>query len=49
MTSGTLKTSRAGKAVCVLGVILGVLLFSSALFAQGNLGRILPSGVGPLG
>jgi hypothetical protein len=35
------RISRARKGVCVLGTILGVLLFSVALFSQGNFGRIL--------
>src|SRR5579864_6707259 len=37
----TLKTTRAKTCMHVLGAFLGVLLFSLALFAQGNLGRIL--------
>jgi hypothetical protein len=41
MTSVTLKTARAGGIVCVLGAIVAVLLFSGAVFAQGNFGRIL--------
>jgi Carboxypeptidase regulatory-like domain len=41
MTSGTLKTNRAAKTVCVLVVTLALSLFSSALFAQGTFGRIL--------
>src|SRR6516162_10040954 len=40
MTSVTLKTARA-RVLCMLGVTLAVLLLSSALFAQGNFGRIL--------
>src|ERR1700693_5468555 len=36
----TLKTVRA-RTIQVLGTILGVLLFSLALFAQGSYGRIL--------
>src|SRR6266853_6745207 len=36
-----LKTARAKTLTHVLGTILGVLLFSLALFAQGNFGRIL--------
>jgi len=39
MKSVTLKRARA--TTCVLGTILGALLFSLALFAQGNFGRIL--------
>src|SRR5579859_4526110 len=39
--SSVLKISRARKGVCVLGTILGVLLFSVTLFSQGNFGRIL--------
>jgi hypothetical protein len=35
------KMARAGKAINVLGAILGVLLFSLSLFSQGNFGRIL--------
>src|SRR6202049_5067665 len=41
MQSVTLQTARARTIMCVLGTILGVLLFSFALFAQGNFGRIL--------
>ena len=37
----TLKTARARTMMHVLGTILGVLLFSLSLFAQGNFGRIL--------
>jgi hypothetical protein len=40
MTSVTLKTAGA-RILCVLGATLAVLLLSSALFAQGNFGRIL--------
>jgi hypothetical protein len=36
-----LKMARARKSTCVLGAILGVLLFSVTLFSQGNFGRIL--------
>src|SRR5579859_2567682 len=36
-----LKIARAKKSICVLGAIAGVLLFSVALFSQGNNGRIL--------
>jgi hypothetical protein len=39
--SSVLKICRARKGVCVLGAILGVLLFSFPLFSQGNFGRIL--------
>src|ERR1700680_1792083 len=41
MKSVTLQTARASKMTCVLGSILGVFLFSLALVAQGNFGRIL--------
>src|SRR5229473_3497664 len=41
MKSVTLKTTRARTTMCVLGAILGMLLFSLSLFAQGNFGRIL--------
>ena len=41
MKSVTLKTARARTMMHVLGAILGVLLFSLALFAQGSSGRIL--------
>ncbi len=41
MKSVTLKTARARTMMHVLGAILGVLLFSLALFAQGSYGRIL--------
>ena len=34
------KTARAGKAIHVLGAILGVLLFSLSLFSQVNTGTI---------
>jgi hypothetical protein len=37
----TLKRARATTMMHVLGATLGVLLFSLALFAQGNFGRIL--------
>src|SRR6266700_2621104 len=37
----TLRTARARTMMRVLGAILGVLLFSVALFAQGSSGRIL--------
>src|SRR6266853_4395993 len=37
----TLKTARATTMMHVLGAILGVLLLSLALFAQGSSGRIL--------
>src|SRR5712671_5646230 len=37
----TLKTARARTMTLVLGAILGLLLFSLALFAQGSSGRIL--------
>ena len=37
----TLKTARATTTMHVLGAILGLLLFSLALFAQGSYGRIL--------
>jgi hypothetical protein len=39
--NSVLKIFRARKGVCVLGTILGVLLFSVTLFSQGNFGRIL--------
>jgi Carboxypeptidase regulatory-like domain len=39
--SSVLKMARARQAICVLGAIAGVLLFSVALFSQGNNGRIL--------
>src|ERR1700730_228808 len=39
--NSVLKMARAGKAMHVLGAILGVLLFSLSLFSQGNFGRIL--------
>jgi hypothetical protein len=41
MQSVTLKTARAESTMYVLGTMLGVLLFSLALFAQANFGRIL--------
>jgi len=41
MKSVTLKTVRARTMMSVLGAILGVLLLSVALFAQGSSGRIL--------
>src|ERR1700739_2058323 len=39
--NSVLKMARAGKAICVLGVMLGVLLLSQPLFSQGGNGRIL--------
>src|ERR1700724_2146207 len=39
--NSVLEMARARKAICVLGAILGVLLFSVALFSQGSNGRIL--------
>jgi hypothetical protein len=39
--SSALKMARARKAICVLGVFVGVLLFSVALFSQGSSGRLL--------
>src|SRR6266700_3944770 len=41
MKSITLKMVRAGKAVNLLGTVVGVLVFSLSLFSQGNFGRIL--------
>jgi hypothetical protein len=35
------EKARAGRAISVLGAILGVLLFSVSLFSQANFGRIL--------
>jgi len=43
MQSVTFTTTRTRKSVCLLGTTLGVLLFSFALFAQANFGRILGS------
>src|SRR6202163_4567543 len=40
MKSVTFKTTRA-TAACVLGTILGVLLFTFPLYSQANFGRIL--------
>src|ERR1700680_1541370 len=39
--NSVLNMARARKAMCALGAILGVLLFSLSLFSQGNFGRIL--------
>src|SRR6202049_578414 len=39
--NSVLNVARARKAMCALGAILGVLLFSVTLFSQGNFGRIL--------
>src|ERR1700726_1912310 len=39
--NSALKISRARQGVPVLGAIVGVLLFSFAVFSQGNFGRIL--------
>src|ERR1700680_305760 len=39
--NSVLNVARARKAMCALGAILGVLLFSLTLFSQGNFGRIL--------
>src|SRR3974390_1438581 len=41
MTSGTLKTNRAGKTAPVLGVTLVLSVVCGIVFAQGNFGRIL--------
>ena len=41
MQSVTLKTAPAKTILCVLGTILGMLLLSVALLAQGNFGRIM--------
>src|SRR5258708_1405674 len=41
MKSITLKMVRAGKAINLLGAVVGVLVFSLPLFSQGNFGRIL--------
>ena len=41
MTSVTLKMARTGRILSALGAIVAVLLFSGALFAQANFGRIL--------
>jgi hypothetical protein len=41
MNSLSLKTARARTMLCVLGTILGLLLFSLALLGQTNAGRIL--------
>src|SRR5579864_1364558 len=49
MKSVTLKTARARAIMCVLGTILGVFVSSLALFAQGNLGRILGTVTDPSG
>src|SRR5438132_5481657 len=40
MRSVTLQIARARKSVCVLGAILGVLLFSLSLFSQVSTGTI---------
>ena len=40
MESVNLHSAPAGKMVCLLGALLGV-LFSASLFAQANFGRIL--------
>src|SRR6202790_3477636 len=45
----TLQTARARTIMSVLGTILGVFLFSFALFAQGNFGRILGTVTDPSG
>jgi len=39
--SSVLKMARARQASCVLGAIMGVLLFSVGSFSQGNNGRIM--------
>jgi hypothetical protein len=41
MTSGTLKTNRAGNTIYLFGATLGLFLLAGALLAQGNFGRIL--------
>ena len=40
MKPETLRTTRAGRSVCLLALTLGVLVFSVSLSAQGNFGRI---------
>src|ERR1700730_7652512 len=45
----TLQTARARTIISVLGTILGVFLFSFALFAQGNSGRFLGTVTDPRG
>src|SRR3984893_15171598 len=49
MKSVTLQTARARTIMCVLGTILGVLVFSLALVAQGDFGRILGTVTDPSG
>src|SRR5579864_6270226 len=49
MKSVMLKTTQARTIMCVLGTILGVLLFSFGLLAQGNFGRILGTVTDPSG
>ena len=39
--NSVLRISRARKRTCVLGAMLGLLLFSLSAFSQGNFGRIL--------
>ena len=49
MKTVTLKGARSGTTICLLGTTLVLLLFSFALFGQGNFGRILGRVTDPTG
>src|SRR5881409_1691620 len=49
MKTVTLKRARSGITMCLLGTTLVLLLFSLALFGQGNFGRILGRVTDPTG
>src|SRR2546426_7527497 len=49
MKTVTLKRARSRTTMCLLGTTLVLLLFSLALFGQGNFGRILGRVTDPTG
>src|SRR2546426_10539937 len=49
MKTVTLRRARSGITMCLLGTTLVLLLFSLALFGQGNFGRILGRVTDPTG
>src|SRR2546422_6849344 len=49
MKTVTLRRARPGITMCLLGTTLVLLLFSFALFGQGNFGRILGRVTDPTG
>src|SRR5258705_8430602 len=49
MKTVTLRRARSGITMCLLGTTLVLLLFSFALFGQGNFGRILGRVTDPTG